>query len=500
MSDAPIPPNELADLYEAFFTLLENIPDESHPGWRFAIESILFGGDGIVEEASGYGEQQAERNDFKITDYREQYGDGERVSVFHSIDTEFVTPNDDPHLNESVELPVAPESDQVLPLYVSNEELNGAISLLNEFPAEPRAVRAGQGNKQLLNPKRFPGLKPPEQTTWTRDTGGAPSEIPPNELAELYEVFRRLLNQLPETVHPVWAEAIEAMVFGGDCLHSDRQPFGPQQAERNTFMMNDYRAVYGDGERVTEFSYVDTIPGSSSSNTESPPLVPDTDQPLPLDPNHTELREALLMLERFPAAPAAESGSRIEGPLLNTPRLFKKAGLDATPDAEPATTSVAGGTESADDSEADSSLEVTDPSLSAEQPASESTETLRSEDVGEVAESPPSSTETSEPSYKYEVQSSSAKYDDPRAQRAHERAQRRHPSKIVELGEEIELVLQEVDYSYTDPTIMGRKNKLVIFVEDAPQGLSKHDKIRAKVVDYGGNNNCAHAVFLDYSH
>jgi hypothetical protein len=92
----------------------------------------------------------------------------------------------------------------------------------------------------------------------------------------------------------------------------------------------------------------------------------------------------------------------------------------------------------------------------------------------------------------------SVKYDDPQAERAHRRAQQRDPSNVVGLGEEIQLVLQEVDYS-GQQTIMGSKNGLVIFVNEAPQGLSKHDCIRVKIIDYGGNNNSAQAAFVGYN-
>jgi predicted RNA-binding protein with TRAM domain len=90
------------------------------------------------------------------------------------------------------------------------------------------------------------------------------------------------------------------------------------------------------------------------------------------------------------------------------------------------------------------------------------------------------------------------KYDDPQAERAHRRAQQRDPSDVVELGAEIQLVLQEVDYS-GQQTIMGSKNGLVIFVNEAPPGLSKHDCIQVKIIDYGGNNNSAQAAFVGYN-
>lgn len=77
MSSTQIPPNELADLYESLYTMLEALPDNTHPAWELAIESVLFGGEALAPNATNYGEQQAERNSFKISEYRAQYGDGE---------------------------------------------------------------------------------------------------------------------------------------------------------------------------------------------------------------------------------------------------------------------------------------------------------------------------------------------------------------------------------------------------------------------------------------
>jgi hypothetical protein len=45
---------------------------------------------------------------------------------------------------------------------------------------------------------------------------------------------------------------------------------------------------------------------------------------------------------------------------------------------------------------------------------------------------------------------------------------------------------------------MGRKNDLVIFVDEVPQDVSQYDAIHATVVDYGSDNNCAKAVFTGY--
>jgi hypothetical protein len=88
------------------------------------------------------------------------------------------------------------------------------------------------------------------------------------------------------------------------------------------------------------------------------------------------------------------------------------------------------------------------------------------------------------------------KYDDPDAERAHRRAQRRDPAEAVEIGEVVPLVLEEADYASDPPTIMGSRNALKVFVEDVPRGLSERDTICVKVTDYGGTRTSAEAVFL----
>lgn len=89
------------------------------------------------------------------------------------------------------------------------------------------------------------------------------------------------------------------------------------------------------------------------------------------------------------------------------------------------------------------------------------------------------------------------KYEDPQAELNHRRAQQRDPSEVAELGDEIEIVLREVDYSAHPPTIRGTKNKLNVFVVDAPDDLERLDEIRGKVVDYGGKNNSLEVSFLE---
>jgi predicted phosphodiesterase len=51
-------------------------------------------------------------------------------------------------------LPVTPDSGEVLPVKVSSDEVDWAISLLAEFPSEPAADRPGDGINILLDPER----------------------------------------------------------------------------------------------------------------------------------------------------------------------------------------------------------------------------------------------------------------------------------------------------------------------------------------------------------
>jgi hypothetical protein len=150
MSDSSLPPNELADLYEGLFTVLEHLPEETHPGWRFAIESVLFGGEGLAENAHPYGLQQSERNEFHISAYRDEYGNGTHVTEFPTIEAERVTPADEPSLDGPARLPVSPESKTVLPLVVNDHQFSTAIALLAEFPAEPKADKPGEEQQQFL--------------------------------------------------------------------------------------------------------------------------------------------------------------------------------------------------------------------------------------------------------------------------------------------------------------------------------------------------------------
>lgn len=518
MSPTSIPPNELADLYESLYTMLDALPADTHPAWELAIESILFGGAGLAPAATNYGEQQAERNDFKISDYRAQYGDGEHVLNFPTLTVSSPSDQDQQYVDEEIQLPVAPNSETVLPLSVDADTLPNAISLLNEFPTAPAAKTSKESTAMLLDPNQFPGLTAPSsrpsKNNHIENTGQSAAGhkgLPPNELADLYDALYTVLEAIPDTAHPCWKAAIESVVFGGEYLLPDASPYGEQQGERNEFGMPNYRTHYGDSDRVTEFL---TIPTTEPSEDDARyldagielPVAPESEIVLPLAPSADSLPDALHLLEEFPAAPNADIEPESTNSLLDIDGLLADFdGVTPTSSKGTPTHTQSPSGEPTDPEQSTPSRQVTDSDKHTVQPTeqgaskptgdgvdSPTTEptVLRDETVGESIV-PAEEQDTSE-------SGTSRKYNDPEAERAHRRAQQRDPSDVVELGDEITLTLKQVDHSSRPPTIMGTKNRLVIFVIDAPQDLAQYDTIRATVVDYGGENNSAEAAFSGY--
>ena len=596
MTEQSLSPNELVDIYDGLFTVLENLPEDTHPLWQLAIESVLFGGEGLADSAQTYGEQQAERNTFKMSSYREQYGNGEHVTEFPAIDTATPRERDRLLFDEPLELPVGPKSQRVLPLIVDEESLTEAISILAEFPAEPGAETPGQGVDRLLDPHRFPRLS--TQSTEQQSTNNNVSEsgsesatepeLNPNELADLYDLFRQFLNGLPDETHPVWRTAIENVIFGGEFLRTEATHYGEQQAERNDFSMSDYRDSYGNGDRVTVFPALENVAEESTVDSTPIPVAPESGVKLPLEISDDQLKEALSHLSEFPAEPDAQKPGDGVKQLLVIDSLLGESEIQATDDeqssessksskisnrrADPGSRGAESGSERSDIGsnnmeKVDKSSNLNQPSSidenvatanqesgevneqvldwdgSAERPESKikpeggedqsvdhsgdqeqinemsqsdgeptnddqqeptsrqknDRKVLRNEGVGETSVASDSANGYSGTEASTDNLEGSRKYDDPRAERAHRKAQQRDPTNIVDIGETITLVLKEVDFTKHPPTVMGTKNQLVIFVSDAPRHVSEYDVIRAKVVDFGGKGNSAEAVFLGYA-
>ncbi|GAB3417819.1 hypothetical protein GCM10027435_16970 [Haloparvum alkalitolerans] len=148
-------PNELAELYAAFDRfqrLLNELANEldtegTTPMEEWADAVFDHWAEGGPDGAPNYGVQQRDRNDFSIREYRDAYGDGERVTEFHHV--EFGTVDDRVRhlLGDAIEdwdhaVPVAPDSNIPLPVAIgSAEALESGVELLGEFPAYPDADR-----------------------------------------------------------------------------------------------------------------------------------------------------------------------------------------------------------------------------------------------------------------------------------------------------------------------------------------------------------------------
>jgi hypothetical protein len=162
LEDFPVelpPRSELTEQYEAFRVLQNHVDrvlsspeaDVEHGDksacqkWYNHIKIRLqVGADG----EDGLRSQQNTRVDHSATVYRDCYGDGEQITDFRCI--EMSQPDESQRLNlyafgpfdhgEQVEVPVAPESSEPLPVYPkSQQELDHALELLDEFSARPEA-------------------------------------------------------------------------------------------------------------------------------------------------------------------------------------------------------------------------------------------------------------------------------------------------------------------------------------------------------------------------
>ena len=150
-----LPPNELTELYAAFDRFQQLLiqvtdeldTDEDTPTQQWAEAVSDFWGESGPAEAPNYGIQQRTRNDFSIQEYREAYGNGERVTDFHHIELAPLDGDIQQLLGESTNewhhaVPIAPKSNTQLPVTIGlSEALPMATELLDEFPAYPDADR-----------------------------------------------------------------------------------------------------------------------------------------------------------------------------------------------------------------------------------------------------------------------------------------------------------------------------------------------------------------------
>jgi hypothetical protein len=166
-----IEPNELAELYDCFKnyrSILEELigtdeTDLTHGGnhpvnnWFQDVHEKVAGSG--WNDAPCYGLQQYKRNEIAIPEYREEYGDGGQVTAFEAISAHRLASGKVAKLQkldivspgQQIWIPVAPESDQALPLFVENQgELRKARELLSEFPNLPAAKKTPAPKKEDL--------------------------------------------------------------------------------------------------------------------------------------------------------------------------------------------------------------------------------------------------------------------------------------------------------------------------------------------------------------
>jgi len=156
--------NELTELYDSLAVLYRSLPTDTDSEWREALKSVLYGGELLAAGTSCYGAQQKNRNEGTRKEYAQQHGNGKRVTNFSAITVAEPRTSDRQYVPTGAKLPVAPKSGVVLPVNVSSEEVEWAISLLAEFPAEPAADRPGNGLTALLDREGLRGGEGSETT------------------------------------------------------------------------------------------------------------------------------------------------------------------------------------------------------------------------------------------------------------------------------------------------------------------------------------------------
>jgi predicted flap endonuclease-1-like 5' DNA nuclease len=122
-----------------------DLPDDDPGAAWTAVVDAAAGSTGLEHWDAGYGYQHQSRVDHTASDYRDTYGDGDRVTDFSAVETtpvpESIALVADGVDTASLSLPVAPDSETPLPVVVTTEaELDRARSLLSELPPQPPAT------------------------------------------------------------------------------------------------------------------------------------------------------------------------------------------------------------------------------------------------------------------------------------------------------------------------------------------------------------------------
>jgi division protein CdvB (Snf7/Vps24/ESCRT-III family) len=175
--------NELSERYEVFRNLrtlcqaVVNVRDEAseratgRPSdpmekWVDALEK-RWSGESI--EVDNYGAQQRDRNPFSMDEYRQKFGNGDRVTDFNCASARPPIPTIQTLLDtfvvadiDTFYLPVDGETDATFPVVVETEdELERAIGMLERLPTEPSAAGKDQRGGDGDDGEGDPDPKPP---------------------------------------------------------------------------------------------------------------------------------------------------------------------------------------------------------------------------------------------------------------------------------------------------------------------------------------------------
>lgn len=185
----------LAEHYDAFRSLgiMHKALQKSSPSeipesdplakWIQDVHSILV--TGYDDQEVGYGEQQANRSQISMSEYRKEYGNRDRVTEFEFVSvispSKAITALLDDTLSglSSWVVPVTPETDVPLPVVVESEAgLERARGLLAEFPADPDVFPDDSGTGTTVEGEPSPDAHEMTETGKKRGAGGLGEEDP----------------------------------------------------------------------------------------------------------------------------------------------------------------------------------------------------------------------------------------------------------------------------------------------------------------------------------
>jgi len=202
----------------------------------------------------------------------------------------------------------------------------------------------------------------------TNNVDTADVSLDPNPLSEHYELFYRLQFLIEEVIDSVgstdkiensdvlerWQKAVDNVAFG-DGLADDSPHYAQQQSSQNSHTMKEYRAAYGNREKITIYQCVETARVSNDiknllidqqiidpNEQIQLPIAPESEIALPIIvSDEEELKNAIELLNEFPAEPNTElttepkAESKSEPEENTTSGTTSETSKSSTPDSSP---------------------------------------------------------------------------------------------------------------------------------------------------------------------